>query len=293
MSIAPTSSASPTAKPTPKPTERTIEPSVPCFGDVQCSDGDPCTVDLCTIEGCINQERSCDDNNLCTRDFCSKKKRECVHELVSESCESEIENCRRITNCAECTDSSNCEWLQCRNKDDLKNITSFWIQNKTAVFYNTRKQKFAFLKGNPSKEIATFSVGDFVGCIVDTQDERVLMSIQFESESCVAKKINIKELNGYIECDVSDCEPTNFLVGQRAEILASFGAAAGSATTGCAMLITVVICYRRKKERKVDPLGAKLRRNEAHTSQQGISDTNMLYDSTPRNPLFVSNDPHV
>jgi len=77
-------------------------------------------------------------------------------------------------------------------------------------------------------------------------------------------------------------------VDQRAEILASFGVAAGTASGGCAALIVVVICYRRKKVKDRDPLDLKLLRNES--SAQNAADVNMLYENTPRNPLFRSAD---
>jgi len=169
--------------------------------------------------------RLCDDGNLCTRDSCSKGS--CVYELISDSCgkpnlyklcnillwtleqktEAELEDCNSISNCASCSASNDCEWRQCRNKDQYKNVVSFSIENTTAILYHVDGQRFAFLKGatvpisfshwsqpkllqgNPSKKIAEFKIGKFVGCFVETKDSRVLLSVQLEFENCVPKKV--------------------------------------------------------------------------------------------------------
>lgn len=43
-----------------------------CVGTerMDCNDGNPCTFDSCTSNGCVNLEKSCDDGNTCTEDIC-------------------------------------------------------------------------------------------------------------------------------------------------------------------------------------------------------------------------------
>jgi len=83
------------------------------------------------------------------------------------------------------------------------------------------------------------------------------------------------------------------LVGQRTEILASFGAATGGVGGGSAIMATIVIFYRRKKmgREALDPLNLKLQRSQqSPATPQGSSGTSFMYNSNPQNPLFQASD---
>ncbi|MGB0424737.1 MAG: hypothetical protein ACPGED_10445, partial [Flavobacteriales bacterium] len=43
-----------------------------------CDDGDPCTIDTCEEDGCLNTPK-CDDGDPCTNDFCDPETGECSH----------------------------------------------------------------------------------------------------------------------------------------------------------------------------------------------------------------------
>ncbi len=60
---------------------RCIHP--PLVGE-SCSDGSYCTVnDTCNANGqCVGEERSCDDHNVCTEDFCSPETNSCEYALL-------------------------------------------------------------------------------------------------------------------------------------------------------------------------------------------------------------------
>jgi hypothetical protein len=47
---------------------------------VNCDDGDPCTVDSCSSNGCVHEPVNCDDGDPCTADSCTSDG--CVHEPV-------------------------------------------------------------------------------------------------------------------------------------------------------------------------------------------------------------------
>jgi len=53
--------------------------------DQMCDDGVPCTQDICTFDGCINEGAHllCDDGDPCTADFCEASSGGCVHTPVS------------------------------------------------------------------------------------------------------------------------------------------------------------------------------------------------------------------
>jgi hypothetical protein len=44
---------------------------------VNCDDGNPCTIDSCSPEGCVHAPVNCDDGNPCTVDSCGPNG--CVH----------------------------------------------------------------------------------------------------------------------------------------------------------------------------------------------------------------------
>jgi Dictyostelium (slime mold) repeat len=49
---------------------------------IECDDGNACTEDFCIPEiGCVSEEINCDDGNACTEDFCFADQG-CVHEEI-------------------------------------------------------------------------------------------------------------------------------------------------------------------------------------------------------------------
>lgn len=67
---------------------------VDCLNDQECDDGNPCSEDLCTKEGCLNLpmpnscaiETDCDDNNPCTEESCDVAQCACHYSPVADCC---------------------------------------------------------------------------------------------------------------------------------------------------------------------------------------------------------------
>jgi len=93
---------------------------------------------------------TCDDADICTRDFCLAG--QCRHETICDSRQSgersftqrrvlidllttPLAECRSISSCDDCEATDGCTWLQC-SKDyslDLSNVTSLLINNHTKL----------------------------------------------------------------------------------------------------------------------------------------------------------------
>jgi hypothetical protein len=73
-----------------------------CLYDLQCSDGDGCTLDECVNQKCQHQPMVCQDSNPCTTDSCSPEKG-CVYTSVPGCCQVD----------QDCTDNNLCTYQWC------------------------------------------------------------------------------------------------------------------------------------------------------------------------------------
>lgn len=86
-----------------------------CAEDIDCEDGNPCSVDKCTGFGkacsyqekqdCCQADSDCNDNNLCTKDSCKKEGGICLFELIPECCHTD----------KDCDDKNECTKDICPN----------------------------------------------------------------------------------------------------------------------------------------------------------------------------------
>ncbi|MEE9293897.1 MAG: thrombospondin type 3 repeat-containing protein [Phycisphaerae bacterium] len=67
-----------------------------CTSDADCDDGDLCTDDTCSDQGCVNASKSCDDGDACTNDSCDPGTGNCQSVakcLAGESCNASTGQC--------------------------------------------------------------------------------------------------------------------------------------------------------------------------------------------------------
>ncbi len=86
-----------------------------CRTTADCNDGTLCTLDRCVNNVCSNPPRNCSDNNACTVDTCSRVTG-CVSTPIScedgnvcttDSCDTKL-GCRNLANTASCDDQDSC-----------------------------------------------------------------------------------------------------------------------------------------------------------------------------------------
>eukprot|EP01102_Stenamoeba_stenopodia_P000892 TRINITY_DN10827_c0_g1_i1.p1 TRINITY_DN10827_c0_g1~~TRINITY_DN10827_c0_g1_i1.p1 ORF type:complete len:448 (+),score=106.17 TRINITY_DN10827_c0_g1_i1:944-2287(+) len=278
--------------------------SVFCNGQT-CDDGDACTVDICSDNGCVHIPKVCNDGDICTTDTCNAVTGQCMFQEISD-CAPALRQCSDFTDCGSCAEDSECGWLQCvpdsaSGGNGFGNFTTFALSNHSNevdyLFYTTSNVSLVLEDPETGKQtkLPSFKLGGLQVYIASDEDLKSASGFgvsRATSGQCIPKDFSNRIIgeneDAGLTCDVifqGDEDQCGFLfqepdqlTAQASKIGTSVAVAGGASGGSCGFFVIGLIFYRRKK--KVSEFsGAKLKSTKMQTKVD-LGRDNLTYNET-------------